>query len=199
MTNINRSLFLQTTLLRSALLFQLLCVSIVILPTQQQTPSQAQLAQFNMTGNGTADYDDDEDEESITGDPFDEKTSLPETAIRDLMNLDVGKYTTQRFDYYNYQNEMLSWKRTSQFETRCYDDYIRCLTTQTMIYKICAYSRYIKKRKFRIQLNSYCDMYMDNCRKGTRFWVGYKRGPCRWYFKNKLHVIDMYYSGYGVK
>nr|XP_053619839.1 uncharacterized protein LOC128680607 isoform X2 [Plodia interpunctella] len=121
MTNINRSLFLQTTLLRSALLFQLLCVSIVILPTQQQTPSQAQLAQFNMTGNGTADYDDDEDEESITGDPFDEKTSLPETAIRDLMNLDVG------------------------------------------------------------------------------FWVGYKRGPCRWYFKNKLHVIDMYYSGYGVK
>ncbi|XP_052752773.1 uncharacterized protein LOC116412842 [Galleria mellonella] len=119
-----------------------------------------------------------------------EVTDLSESEIVDAMNFDVEVYSTISFHYLNSQNvnpENVKFQPINQTMERCYDDYIRCILTQPVREQVCAANEPNKGYGYNT-LDSICDAYFDNCRRGIRFWRIVKDGACDYKSKN-THTV----------
>ncbi|CAH0721119.1 unnamed protein product, partial [Brenthis ino] len=84
-------------------------------------------------------------------------TDIPQSDVELALNHDVGKYTTMVFNYINKQYE------TNIRYERCFDDYTKCLITQSVATPICAVNDPNERPDGFVTYNSYCDAYFDNC------------------------------------
>ncbi|CAK1541062.1 unnamed protein product [Leptosia nina] len=89
-------------------------------------------------------------------------TDIAEEDVESAMNLDVGNYTTMKFNYINSQYDNL------QAVHKCHDDFTKCMITQVAATPVCAYNKFWDKDEGLITLNSYCEVYFDNCRRKSR-------------------------------
>ncbi|XP_050357752.1 uncharacterized protein LOC126778299 [Nymphalis io] len=122
-------------------------------------------------------------------------TDIPQSDIELAMNHDYGRYTTMAFNYINSQYDNL------QNNENCFDEYTKCLITQSISTPVCAvnHPNYPRNRPRGFKtFNSYCDAYFDNCLKTIRYWRILDTGICNFSIPDRLFDITPFrkYLGY---
>ncbi|RVE48239.1 hypothetical protein evm_007096 [Chilo suppressalis] len=117
-------------------------------------------------------------------------TDIPQSDADDALFMEAGEYSTMKFTYTN--DQYMGWQNASSYYI-CYDDYIKCTISQSVREPICAMHLINKKWHGLRSLPSICDLFLDNCRRRTRFWWLMKTGVCG--FFNKDQVFTYYIQG----
>ncbi|XP_041985402.1 uncharacterized protein LOC121737775 [Aricia agestis] len=104
-------------------------------------------------------------------------TDVPQDDIMVALNIDDGIYSTQAYRYINSQYS------NGKEDERCYDDYMKCLSSQVVMNIVCGYNN--RYHYGRYTFNSFCDLYFDNCIRGWRYWRLFKYGECPSYYSRR--------------
>ncbi|XP_049882372.1 uncharacterized protein LOC126378196 [Pectinophora gossypiella] len=102
--------------------------------------------------------------------------------LRNLLFMDLGTWSDQNFYYYNRQNMRVSTKKTDHESDNCFKEYFRCVGNQVFPSFICATNEMTENGA---NWNTYCEVYLDNCRKRMRYWYIVDVGYCQGYGNNQ--------------